>query len=396
MTGEEAKRPCSESGQVLIIAILAMTVLIGFMAMSIDVGLWYHTRQTAQNAADAAALAGAGQISVDPSQAITVARTYATNNGYTNGVGGATVTVDYPYQSDATKIHVTISKPVPIEFAAVLSNFVAFNVSASAVARSAGSGQGFYALFAHGGSSSCSGNITMSGGGNTVVGAVQADGTLTTSGSSGSTPTSITGNTGYACTLNTDSNTTITPAAVKDTSLDWPVYYTTSDFLPCTFGSLTGPDITLSDGTHWNSVTDPGYVNTLKPGVYCAQNNITGTMDNRDGTVTLVTSSSSGKIDISGGSTTLQPFLSNHVLAFSSSTSGNHAVVLSGGGSQWNGIIVAEFGGVTLSGGKNAGGTAAGLTGAVMSQNVTISGGASTLQAAYLPSGQGGSIALIE
>ncbi len=382
-----------ERGQGLIMLALGMAVIMGFVALTIDVGLAYREKGNLQNAADSAALAAADELAATGSKpaAISEATTYLQKYGYQSQ--NQTISVNIPPTSGShvgasSFVEVLVSTRQSAMFRGPLDSSL-WTISARAVATtSAASGQSFYALFAHGGSSSCSGDITMSGGGNTVVGAIQADGTLTTSGSSGSNPTSITGNTGYQCTLNTDNNTTITPAAVKTTSLDWPVYYTTSDFLPCTFGSLTGPDITLSDGTHWNAVTDPGYDHTLKPGVYCAQNNITGTMPNRDGTVTLVTSSSSGKIDISGGSTTLSPFLPNHVLAFSSSTSGNHAVVLSGGGSQWNGIIVAEFGGMSLTGGTNSGGTAAGVVGAIMAQNVTISGGQSSLQAAYLPTSQ--------
>jgi Flp pilus assembly protein TadG len=381
-----------EAGQALIMFALGLAVIMGFAALTIDVGLAYREKGNLQNAADSAALAGADELAAtgSTSAAISQATSYLQKYGYQSP--NQTISVHIPPTSgshvgNSNYVEVLVSTRQSAMLRGPLDSSL-WTISARAVASAAAAGQSFYALFAHGGSSSCSGNITMSGGGNTVVGAVQADGTLTTSGSSGSNRTSITGNTGYQCTLNTDNNTTITPTAVKTTFLDWPVNYTTSDFLPCTFGSLAGPDITLSDGTHWNAVTDPGYTNTLKPGVYCAQNNITGTLLNRDGTVTLVTSSSSGKIDISGGSTTLNAFLPNHVLAFSSSTSGNHAVVLSGGGSQWNGIVVAEFGGVSLTGGTNAGGTAAGLLGAVMAQNVTISGGASSLHAAYLPTSQ--------
>ena len=48
----------SERGQMLILFVLALGVLMGFTAMTIDVGLIYVQRRKLQNAADAAALAG--------------------------------------------------------------------------------------------------------------------------------------------------------------------------------------------------------------------------------------------------------------------------------------------------------------------------------------------------
>ena len=47
-----------ERGQTLLIFVLALTVLLGFTAMAIDVGLFYEDRRHMQNTADAAALAG--------------------------------------------------------------------------------------------------------------------------------------------------------------------------------------------------------------------------------------------------------------------------------------------------------------------------------------------------
>ncbi len=48
-----------ESGQVLVLVALASSVLIGFLALSVDVGNLYLARRQAQSAADAAAIVGA-------------------------------------------------------------------------------------------------------------------------------------------------------------------------------------------------------------------------------------------------------------------------------------------------------------------------------------------------
>jgi hypothetical protein len=51
-----------DRGQVLAVAALAMTVFLGMLALSIDLGMVYTARTESQRAADAAALAGAGKL----------------------------------------------------------------------------------------------------------------------------------------------------------------------------------------------------------------------------------------------------------------------------------------------------------------------------------------------
>lgn len=52
-----------ESGQVVVIMALAFVGLLGFTALALDGGMVYSDRRTAQNAADAASIAGAGHAS---------------------------------------------------------------------------------------------------------------------------------------------------------------------------------------------------------------------------------------------------------------------------------------------------------------------------------------------
>ncbi|MEJ2303473.1 MAG: Tad domain-containing protein [Anaerolineales bacterium] len=50
----------SERGQALILLVFAAVALLGFTALAIDGGMVYADRRHAQNAADAASLAGGG------------------------------------------------------------------------------------------------------------------------------------------------------------------------------------------------------------------------------------------------------------------------------------------------------------------------------------------------
>jgi hypothetical protein len=73
-----------QKGQALIVAVLAMTALIGMVAMTIDVGMLFHDRRHYQNSADAMALAGVAELPTNPALAMQKARTWGTNNGITS------------------------------------------------------------------------------------------------------------------------------------------------------------------------------------------------------------------------------------------------------------------------------------------------------------------------
>lgn len=118
-----------EDGQSLVLFALFMLVLLGFAALVIDAGVLFSTRSQLQNAADAAALAGARDL---PS--ISAAKTSAIYYAGQNGVEGSNTIVTTPYKSDTKKIEVICSKSVTYSFARFLG-FTSGNVSARAVAQ---------------------------------------------------------------------------------------------------------------------------------------------------------------------------------------------------------------------------------------------------------------------
>jgi len=74
-----------ERGQALIIAVLAMGVLIGLVAMTIDIGMLFHSRRHSQNSADAMALAGVAELPVNPVLAVQKARDWGARNSIAPG-----------------------------------------------------------------------------------------------------------------------------------------------------------------------------------------------------------------------------------------------------------------------------------------------------------------------
>ena len=122
----------SESGQAVLMTVLFLTVLIGAAALVTDVGAWYRQQRQAQATADAAALAGAQALPIDPTQAQVLADQYATSNG--GGLlpsGGITFRSDY--QPNDTVV-VKVSDDAPAFFANIFQISKA-TVTASAAAR---------------------------------------------------------------------------------------------------------------------------------------------------------------------------------------------------------------------------------------------------------------------
>jgi len=119
----------NEDGQVLVLVALLMVVLVGFAALMIDVGAMYLTKSNMQNAADAAAIAGAQKLPY-VSTAISTAKDYAE----LNGAEKLKTTATAPYNGDSDMIEVVITKNVPFSFAKVLG-FTQSDVTARAVAK---------------------------------------------------------------------------------------------------------------------------------------------------------------------------------------------------------------------------------------------------------------------
>ncbi|CZQ80916.1 Hypothetical protein Tpal_134 [Trichococcus palustris] len=151
-----------EQGQALIMVALMLTVLLGFAALVVDVGNLYVQKSQLQNAADAAALAGAQDLGT----AIDAEAT-AKNYAEANGVPKTETLVDTTYDNNPSKIEVVSTKNVSYTFARVLG-LLETNVKARAVAQKATEGgDAFnYAVFAGGGA------LTFTGGKHIIGGSV--------------------------------------------------------------------------------------------------------------------------------------------------------------------------------------------------------------------------------
>ncbi len=125
------KSKLTEKGQALILIVFGIVAMVALTGLAIDGSATYTNRQGAQNAADAAALAGALQLSLNNTSNVVSA---ATNVAQTNGSSSATnavVTVNNPpstgcggatnsYVGNSEYVQVIINTDVPTTFAPVV------------------------------------------------------------------------------------------------------------------------------------------------------------------------------------------------------------------------------------------------------------------------------------
>lgn len=117
-----------ERGSVLAFFV-AIPVVAGTVAVGVETGQLYRTKRQMQGAADAAALAGTiDKMNGGTNTSVTAAALYeAQRNGFQNGVGGVTVTVNAPPTSGsnvstANAVEVIVTKPSKFALASVLSS----------------------------------------------------------------------------------------------------------------------------------------------------------------------------------------------------------------------------------------------------------------------------------
>lgn len=253
-----------EGGQVLVLAAVAMTAIIGICAFVIDVGSWYQVEQQAQAAADAGATAAANDLPGNASQAVADASTYVNKN-----ISGATTTTTTPYSGDANQVQVTVTKSAPTFFAKIFG-ISSVTVTKSAVAKRS-SGSSKWAVYAN--STAC-GNSTFTNPGSSIniSGGVRSNGGLAIPGS-GNTygATTYGGPNGCSASISGGGNTfdgSSTPT--KDTSTQtWPeAWYNSASAVPSGICDYTGSSFSWSSGGTASSYR------VLPSGTYCATSSI--------------------------------------------------------------------------------------------------------------------------
>jgi putative Flp pilus-assembly TadE/G-like protein len=134
------------SGATAMIVGLGATMLVGFAGLGTEMGLWYFTHRSLQNAADSAAMSAEAALFYADGDYIKEAKASAARYGFADGTNGVSVTVNKPPASGAyagigDAVEVIISEPQVRLFTAIFSNS-ALTQTARAVAQVGSNGNG--------------------------------------------------------------------------------------------------------------------------------------------------------------------------------------------------------------------------------------------------------------
>lgn len=352
------KKNISERGQAIVLLTFALVALMGFAALAIDGGIVYSDRRHAQNAADAAALAGA-YAKVRGENWLGAAQGRANDNGFDNDGTTNTVTVnnppqgDGPYAGNIEYIQVIVDSQVETSLIHFVYTGDVVN-TVEAVARAKPSTEMFFGHAMVALSQTGRAVYELNGGpGTEVTGGgifVNSDNdpcAFEVNGGSGSFSVPSITVVGEACPETTGGTT-----ATSATQLPPPDYKWLDEAIGCTNATYYNASVDRSGSTisphvsplRFSSDFPPNGVDTLGPGIYCLDGDfkITSTNDDLYGTeVTFVMSAggitlNGGEIELSAPSTGpttgllfYQPISNNHINN-SASISGNATLLLTG------------------------------------------------------------------
>jgi putative Flp pilus-assembly TadE/G-like protein len=134
------------SGATAMIVGLSATMLVGFAGLGTEMGLWYFTHRSLQNAADSAAMSAEAALFYADGNYVSEAKASAARYGFVDGTNGVTVTINKPPVSgklagSADGVEVIISEPQVRLFTALFSQN-ALTQTARAVAQVGSNGNG--------------------------------------------------------------------------------------------------------------------------------------------------------------------------------------------------------------------------------------------------------------
>lgn len=345
----------NESGQVLVVTALSMLALLCVMGMALDAGMLFRAKRQVQIAADAAAVAGALDFRYNGSDdsAVAAGKAAAAQNGYADGSGGVTVSINVPPKYGETAglpgyIEAIVTYPSPTYFMQLL-HFDTVDVSSRAVAGTGSTYACIWALDKSGSAVSISGSANLYSPECSVYDDSSATNALTLSGGGSITAKSI----GIVGNYSVSNNGTLTPNP-------------TTGLAPAAdpLAALTPPSTTQTacSGSNCNISVSGGTNLTLQPGTYGSiSNSGSGTITFTAGDYLIngsVSSSSNGGIVFNPGNYTIGGDLSDTGGSFITFGSGVYSVggnlKLTGSGNiTGTGVTFYTQGSTSVQGGSN-------------------------------------------
>jgi len=398
------------NGQALVVfAVFLGLAGMAFLALALDIGTLFRQKRMAQSAADAAAVAAAGEVAAgNTSNKQALANSIAKLNGFDTTLASypATVALAVPSSGNFTGsayMQATVSKPIPTIFLSTFnSHFATMSVSATAIAGGNSSPTCVCITNKTGQDIFMSGTGTLNATGCGIVdnssagNAIEISGGATLNGSSfGIVSTTWNNNTNINNGGSISDTTTVVQGISSTCSPTLPAAPAVSNCQPdpgTTSTSFTAGPASASSVICYNGLTvgSNGTADTLKPGIYVINNGYltfdsgTGGKANLGGqgvffyltgTASLTIQNSANVNLVSGGATesgggTAPTVGAYNGILFYQAASDTQPMSIEGGSSAFlSGAIYAPSSNLTIENGS-----AATMTGGIAANTLTLKG----------------------
>ena len=369
-----------ESGQTLVLAALCMVVLLSFVGLALDGGQLYYTKRRLQAAADAAALAGALEISSCGSVSnCSVMQTAAQSALVENGLAGSTLLTQCatrtstaltltlnnapcalgsktqdPNYGSTDYVEAVISKSQPTYFMKLLG----INSVEVAARAEAGIGSSTTCVYITNSSANdaleLNGRVTLKSACGVAVASSATSALLVNSGSSISA--SFVDVHGGVSNQGTISPSPVTNAAVVADPLSWVPTPSIGSCLKTNYSNSGSAATTLSPGTYCGPMNlNSSGITTFNPGVYVftAGLNVNGPISGTGVTFYF----SSGSILINGSNTVnlVAPTTGTYagILIYQASTDTSQAIINGSSSNVFQGALYLPGAELLVNGGSN-------------------------------------------
>jgi len=305
-----------DHGAITLMFALLLPIIVGFIGLGVEVGIWYGAKRSLQTAADAAAISAAYEISAGSSTATikTAAEADAVRNNYDTSIG--TIAVNIPpssgsYSSNSNAVEVILSETHTMLFGSLIANSTEVTINSRAVVISGGDGDACVLAL----NTSIAKALEFSG--NSTI---DTTGCIIASNSSDSSSIEISGN----AAVTADSLQTVgdynTKGASTLTTTSSPVTNASSVSDP--YADLTVPFFSGCDETEFkNNPSDTDTItpfSTTTPYVFCDGLDVKGTLYLDPGIYVV----DEGTFNINAGATMTG---TNVSIILTSSSGANHA-----------------------------------------------------------------------
>ncbi len=352
-----AARLRPDTGSVAVFIAAIMMILMGITALALDGGLLQLERNSAQNAADLAAMSAAWEECNGTGDPTSAALAAAATNGFDNVADNS---VAVTKSGDEWTVSIGSSRTDPA-FSGVLG-YTDLDTSAEAVAECKAGAGGGYAIFAN--SQSCNNAVHWAGSTTTVDGAVHSNNDIKGGGSTQNVNGPGTYVNSYDASINWNGGISQVPVQPDPLS-----HISMSDYAPG--GSKA--NAASAAGQYFNyGNSQINLSGSIAPGLYytTARIKLNGSSVVADG-ATFVTDG--GDIDLSTASDYLRPWDPDGVLFYTTYTKNcsTPAISISGSSHDWEGVIYAPNSRVNMSGSQNTA-----LNASIVADTVKLTGAA--------------------